>query len=90
MMANTIDFLQYSRYCDRVVIALLRIKEMAYEKRAPGVRGAQRIEKAVTKKIPYRRQFKCRTCDKVQSCYGSRYCQNEFNPVSLVAHCSKK
>jgi uncharacterized protein CbrC (UPF0167 family) len=31
-----------------------------------------------------RKQFKCRSCEKRQSCYGSRYCQNEFNPVSVV------
>jgi hypothetical protein len=35
-------------------------------------------------------QFKCRSCEKRQYCYGSRYCQNEFNPVSLVAPPPKK
>jgi len=29
-------------------------------------------------------QFKCKSCEKRQNCYGSRYCQNEFSPVSLV------
>jgi hypothetical protein len=34
--------------------------------------------------LSQRDQFKCRSCRKNQSCYGSRYCQNEYNPVSIV------
>jgi uncharacterized protein CbrC (UPF0167 family) len=46
--------------------------------------------KTVKNKSTIREQFKCRSCEKRQNCYGSRYCQNEFNPVSLVTPPSRK
>jgi uncharacterized protein CbrC (UPF0167 family) len=46
--------------------------------------------KTVKKESIAREQFKCRSCQKRQNCYGSRYCQNEFKPVSLVTLLLKK
>lgn len=50
----------------------------------------RKSSKTVKKKSIARGQFKCRSCQKRQNCYGSRYCQNEFNPVSLVTLPLKK
>ena len=47
-------------------------------------------KKTVKKTSIAHERFKCRSCEKRQRCYGSRYCQNEFNPVSLLALPSKK
>ena len=49
-----------------------------------GCGGVEGVEKTAPVQVVSRSQFKCRKCDKVVYCYGSRYCQNEFNPVSLV------
>jgi hypothetical protein len=36
------------------------------------------------------RQSKCVTCEKNQNCYGSRYCQQKFNPSSFLEKNTKK
>jgi hypothetical protein len=62
---------------------------MEHERRRVKFHGTQQNEKPAIIKIASVGQFKCRTCGKIESCYGSRYCQNEFNPVSIVIRCSK-
>ncbi|HEB31776.1 MAG TPA: hypothetical protein ENI15_13025 [Spirochaetes bacterium] len=42
------------------------------------------------KKPPVTRQSKCCTCEKNINCYGTRYCQQNFNPASFLENKIKK
>jgi hypothetical protein len=50
----------------------------------------EKHQKIKIKKLPVTRQSKCGTCEKNQNCYGSRYCQQNFNPASFLENKTKK
>jgi hypothetical protein len=52
---------------------------MAIMKRKAAIQG-----RIMNRKPTNRRQFKCLECAKQPACYGSRYCQRPFIPVSFI------